>query len=199
MVQTAELYGIEYHRRIEIEETRQAERLAHWIKSEFTANPEQTLRVTDFGCSTGIYVRELRSVGIEAIGVDNSRAAIENAVCGHVREGDITGYCDCIGFAEIGLCLEVAEHIESEKADDMIRCLIRHTKKTIIFSAAQPGQGGVGHVNLQPKSFWIEKFERRGWVVDYIGTREFLMWLAGDQHMGWLMQNAMIMRPIRRA
>jgi hypothetical protein len=30
-------------------------------------------------------------------------------------------------------------------------------------SAAKPGQGGCGHFNEQPLSYWIERLEKRGY------------------------------------
>ena len=29
----------------------------------------------------------------------------------------------------------------------------------MVFTVAQPGQGGKGHINEQPLNYWIEKFE----------------------------------------
>jgi hypothetical protein len=34
----------------------------------------------------------------------------------------------------------------------------------VVFSAAQPGQGGLGHVNEQPTDYWIDLFEKEGQI-----------------------------------
>jgi hypothetical protein len=192
-----ELYTSDYHKKIEIEESPQAERLAQWITD--VCQLDQLAKVTDFGCSTGIYIRALRARGILASGVENSRAALDNKVCEHVEMGDITTHCEIRWACDGGLCIEVAEHIDPASSDDVIRCLVRHTRKWLIFSAAVPGQGGVGHINCQPKDYWIEKFEKRGWVVDHIKTLSLLKFMGAGYHLGWFIQNAMFLRPLRRS
>ena len=43
----------------------------------------------------------------------------------------------------------------------LVQFLVAHAP-LIVFSAAQPGQMGSGHINEQPKSYWIERFEAAG-------------------------------------
>jgi hypothetical protein len=190
----ADLYSLDYHRKIELEETPMAERLAQYIKNRF-----DPVHATDYGCSTGIYVRELIAQGIDAMGFDNSQAAIDHCVCPNIEQVDITD-SSAVGlrYADLGLCIEVAEHIPERNADDLMRFLLRHTKHWLIFSAAVPGQGGVGHVNCQPRDYWITKFEKRGWVVDLVETCAMVETMACGYHLGWFVNNAMVLRPIRR-
>jgi hypothetical protein len=62
---------------------------------------------------------------------------------------------------ELVICLEVAEHIPKHQAHNaLLSTLARSTKDVLLFSAAQPGQEGTGHVNLQPQSYWIEALEK---------------------------------------
>lgn len=69
---------------------------------------------------------------------------------------DLTGR----GF-DLVLCLEVAEHIPKTQAhNNLIATLAKSTGNHMIFSAAQPGQEGTGHINLQPFSYWIEVVEK---------------------------------------
>lgn len=193
------VYDLEYHRKIEAEEGPQAERLALHLKERFSDPDPLITRVTDFGCSTGVYVRELAHVGFQAIGIEYSEDAVKHAVCPFVEWGDITESYDGIGICELGLCIEVAEHIPEDRSDDLIRFLIRHTKRWLVFSAAIPGQGGVGHVNCQTKTYWISKFEKRGWIVDHVETDKMISYMKNGYHMGWMIQNAMVLRPIRRS
>ena len=187
-------YDATYHKKIELEETPQAERLGLYI-----ANVFKPARATDFGCSTGIYVRSLLANGVQAQGVESSPEAVANAVTPHVTLGDITSHCEIKWMCDLVLCIEVAEHIPGEKADDLIRCLVRHTRHWLVFSAAIPGQGGHGHINCQNKRYWIDKFERRGWIVDYVETASLLRSMAAGYVMGWFIQNAMVLRPVHRA
>ena len=34
-------------------------------------------------------------------------------------------------------------------------------------TAAKEGQGGTGHINCQPQSFWVKKFKERDWERDF--------------------------------
>lgn len=62
---------------------------------------------------------------------------------------------------DLCLCLEVAEHIKEEYADQLINYLCS-LSDTILFSAAIPYQGGLGHVNEQWQTYWAEKFYQHG-------------------------------------
>jgi hypothetical protein len=37
-------------------------------------------------------------------------------------------------------------------------------------TSAPVGQGGTNHVNCQPKEYWIEKMEKRGFIIDWVTT-----------------------------
>ena len=59
------------------------------------------------------------------------------------------------------MCLEVAEHIPKHQAHNaLLRTLAESTGSILIFSAAQPGQAGTGHVNLQSLNYWIEAIQK---------------------------------------
>jgi 2-polyprenyl-3-methyl-5-hydroxy-6-metoxy-1,4-benzoquinol methylase len=173
---------------IELEEAGQAERLAVWMRVEGARD------VLDVGCGPGTYVRALRREGIEAYGIDNDPRIegiewcwYENAVIARPRR-----QYDWV------ICLEVGEHISADRADALVRYCVGSARSGIIFSAALPGQGGIGHINCQPKSYWIMKFAARGWEVDMPTTARLLTYMAAGYHMGWFLQNAFILRAYDR-
>jgi hypothetical protein len=53
--------------------------------------------------------------------------------------------------------LEVGEHLPFWQASKLVK-ILTGTSQTVIFSAAQPGQGGPLHLNEQPPEYWIRKF-----------------------------------------
>ena len=57
---------------------------------------------------------------------------------------------------------EFVEHIHPKFIDNLLKTFSNHSDR-IALSAARPGQGGNGHFNEQPASYWIEKFERYGY------------------------------------
>ena len=60
---------------------------------------------------------------------------------------------------ELVICLEVAEHLPGSHAAEFIARLVE-LGSCILFSAAAPGQGGIGHLNEQPPAYWVELFGR---------------------------------------
>jgi len=62
---------------------------------------------------------------------------------------------------DLCLCLEVAEHLNQDRAEALVEMLCGLSDQ-VLFSAAIPFQGGVGHVNEQWQSWWGELFKRNG-------------------------------------
>ena len=60
-------------------------------------------------------------------------------------------------------------------------------------TAAPPGQGGTGHVNEQPQSYWIDRFRTEGMEYDEGRSREVA---TGFRREGvrstWLADNVMV-------
>jgi SAM-dependent methyltransferase len=145
------------------------------------------VRIIDVGCGPGIYVDALINQGHEVIGIDVDKN---------------TPYTRCDVFSDeflkydnfdLCLCLEVAEHLPERLADKFVKRLT-HTSNTILFSAAIPGQGGHGHINCQPKEYWISKFNENNFILDEPATEKFLNFMRCGYHLGWLTQNAMIFK-----
>jgi hypothetical protein len=65
--------------------------------------------------------------------------------------------------------IEVVEHIHPHFVDNLMRSFVNHADR-IVLSAAKPGQGGEGHFNEQPDSYWIALFERYGFKFDSTNT-----------------------------
>ena len=165
------------------EEAAPAERLAKWISS---AIPPGT--VLDIGCGPGTYVDALRTFGIRALGID-----IDSRVVGkeHLKYQSLFDLTDT-DQADIVICLEVAEHIDESAADLVAYQVARCVKKTLIWSAAQPGQGGIGHINCQPKEYWEEKLAAQGLIRDIELETRMLEFIVQGPHMGWFRNNVML-------
>jgi hypothetical protein len=90
--------------------------------------------------------------------------------------------------------LEVAEHIEA-KMDLAIAAGIAGAIKpggTLIWSAAQPCQGGTGHINCQPKDYWHQRLSACGLRRDEATEAQLVTYAKSGYHMGWFAQNAMV-------
>jgi glycosyltransferase involved in cell wall biosynthesis/SAM-dependent methyltransferase len=177
--------------RITVEELPQAKRIAQYFRDR--PGVDGTTRFLDVGCGPGIYVTEMRALGVTAFGVDNDERLPDGRWFEKVDVTSSRGEAT-FSFADIVLSLEVGEHIPGEKADDYINYLSRTGASVVYFSAARPGQGGIGHVNLQPKSYWVEKFHKVGFYVDVDETDAWISFMRSGDHMGWLVQNGMVLQ-----
>jgi hypothetical protein len=72
---------------------------------------------------------------------------------------------DLQGTFDLVMCLEVAEHIPKHQAHNaLLATLAKSTGGLLVFSAAQPGQPGTGHVNPQPQHYWVEAIQKYPYI-----------------------------------
>ena len=125
------------------------------------------LSVIDFGCSFGNILAPYEERGVEILGLEGSKVAKEYLKI--KRENfllfDLRHPYRGTKKYDLCLCLEVAEHINEKYSDILVESIVL-SGRTIIFSAATPGQGGTGHVNEKPHMWWINKFERYAFKLD---------------------------------
>lgn len=121
----------------------------------------------DIGCGIGLQTRRLMELGWKIAGADDAPAAVE------MREPDVeVDAFDLTKLVQLDthvvndtvICTETAEHIPAEHADTIVDNITKLARRFIVWSAAAPGQEWEGHINLQPPSYWLEKFAARGWV-----------------------------------
>jgi SAM-dependent methyltransferase len=123
------------------------------------------LSVIDVGCGTGAWAHTAQQHHRIAVGVDHHvpvelRRPITYVDC------DLSNGYPCTGF-DLAICLEVAEHLPAETAPALVNGLAR--ARIILFSAATPGQPGVGHVNCQPHEYWHDQFLTYGFQWEHHG------------------------------
>lgn len=177
-----ELREINYAQ-IEREEGPFAKRLATWIAD--TLQPQTAL---DIGCGPGIYVSAMREHGIAATGIDIDSRVKDKP---HLR---CESLFDIQDSSEVVICLEVAEHIDEKYANSVAASIAQSVKKdgVLIWSAAQPGQGGTGHINCQSKDYWLERLSSYGLKRNKILEGQLIDYILSGYHMGWFPRNAMV-------
>lgn len=164
---------------LQAEEKPFADRLALWIRTEL--NPASVL---DIGCGPGHFVESLRSCGIEATGID-SDARVDNKP--YLKQKSLFDLTD--EKADVVLCLEVAEHIPQDLEDDVVAKVTSTVGKTLIWTAAGPGQGGVGHINCKNKQEWADKITAVGLSRNFEKETALIQYAREGIHMGWFINN----------
>lgn len=169
---------------MQAEEKPFADRLALFIKSELDPSS-----VIDVGCGPGHFVESLRGLGLNAYGID---------VDERVRGKDYLEYKSLLDMtdevADVVLCLEVAEHIEETKSQEVVDKVVNATKEILIWTAAQTGQGGIGHINCQPLDYWKQKFIDAGMTHDIELQNRLKDFARQGYHMGWFVNNLLCFR-----
>lgn len=167
---------------IEREEKCSMERVAEWIKGNVKAGD-----VLDVGCGPGTLVRALREKGMTAFGIDKDERVSGKQF---LISDDILSL-NGRHVAELVLCIEVAEHVDPQCADELVRQVVGCVRNggRLFWSAAVPGQGGVSHVNCQPKEYWRKKLEAAGLRSDEDTRSKLVKHCKEGEHMGWFVNN----------
>jgi len=172
---------------------RGAPKVADAVLREFPA----ARSLADVGCGTGGFAAEFQRRGLRVFGCEYSARSRRGAQRKQVEvlPFDLSGDCPPLPGRpyDLIMTLEVAEHIPAAFADAFVDYLCA-TGDLLVFTAAPPGQGGHGHINLQPKAYWIGKFKRAGFHVDDAATQRVAQHLRELQAFSYLYNNLLILR-----
>jgi SAM-dependent methyltransferase len=147
--------------------------------------------VVDLGCGTGAWLAIAGNLGAgKILGIDGDWVPSESLLippeCFQGR--DLAQPLGLEQRFDLAMCLEVAEHLDASQADGLIENLCA-LADVVLFSAAIPGQGGMGHLNEQWPPYWQKRFAQHGFkLVDCLRSR---LW-ADEAIEPWYAQNAML-------
>ena len=152
-----------------------------------SVNPSSVL---DVGCGAGKSLDWFLEKGVEVVGLEGSDIGIKHAKNPqYISKMNLNEPVDLKRRFDLVWCFEVAEHIHPDFTDVFTRTLITHSD-CIVMSAAHPGQGGVGHFNEQPRSYWVDHFNRLGYQHDDAGRAEII------KNWDWYPENIFLFRKI---
>ena len=175
--------GIINYTHLQYEELPFAKRLAQWITDNLA--PEKVL---DIGCGPGTYVDCFQELGVNAIGYDSDARVDGSAhlICKSLFELQET--------ADVVLCMEVAEHIDGSNNQQIVEVMANALEPggILIWTAAKPGQGGVGHINCQTKEYWAELFASQPLERCSDIENQLIDAMKAGYHMGWFVQNLLV-------
>lgn len=120
--------------------------------------------VIDVGCGNGDLVRGFIDRKLISFGIEGTENVFNAPMTGNIIVRDLRKENILSDFRQFDLviCFEVAEHIELEYTDIFMDNLCSLSGR-ILFSAANPGQGGIHHHNCQPKEYWAAKLSLKGY------------------------------------
>ncbi len=153
----------------------------------------------DVGCGQGLLLEPLLHLHDKDVhGVELSDSALPFL---HASLRDRVRFVDASTLHSAGTkydvvsCIEVAEHLPSQRADELIAYLTQSSRRAVYFTAAIPRQPGHGHINCQPSFYWIDLFDRNGFSLDVERTRGLRERIVAMKPCYWIPQNSLIFTP----
>lgn len=184
------LYNRQFYEMLRLDVERSVKPILNALKKSYHGKIRSAV---DLGCGMGAWLRGVREIfdenaelhGYDGDYVKNDILVIskEEFTSWDLRKKVVEGK-----KYDIAISLEVAEHLPEYCADVFVDSLIG-LSDLILFSAAIPNQGGVGHINEQPLHYWIKKFNKKGYMFyDVIRPK---VWNNTDVSF-WYKQNVVV-------
>lgn len=154
-------YGMEFFAALDESSRRSADAVIPLLLELFS--PQSVL---DVGGGSGQWAAACISQGVsDVLTVDGPWVPPSARVIPGDRflEHDLTLPLSLDRTFDLALCLEAAEHLPASAAPHLVRALTE-AAPVVVFSAALPGQGGEGHINEQPPSYWARLFAAQNYA-----------------------------------
>jgi SAM-dependent methyltransferase len=120
--------------------------------------------VVDVGCLFGAWAAAAGELGVaDVTGVDGTYVDRSKLLLDRFEAHDLTVQFRLDREFDLALCLEVAHYLPRQRAASFVADLCA-LSPLVLFSAAIPHQGGLGHVNEQWPAYWAEHFVKRGYT-----------------------------------
>lgn len=126
--------------------------------------------VVDVGCGSGAWLSVFKNkYNCNILGIDGEYVNINNTLLSdnEFLPHNLEKKIDIIQINhdkfDLAISLEVAEHLSPSRAEGFVEDLTK-LSDAILFSAAIPLQGGVNHINERPITYWVDLFQKKGFV-----------------------------------
>ena len=147
--------------------------------------------VVDIGCGVGTWLSVAKEMGattllgIDGPWVDPALMQIDRS---ELLIQDLQQPIRLNRRFDLALSLEVAEHVPALRAKSFVSDLCEASDQ-IVFGAAVPDQGGVGHLNEQWQSYWAALFAEHDFCpIDCVRAR---IW-SNSEIPWWYKQNTLL-------
>jgi 2-polyprenyl-3-methyl-5-hydroxy-6-metoxy-1,4-benzoquinol methylase len=149
--------------------------------------------VIDVGCGTGALLDAFKRLNCEVHGLEYSEAG--RAYCKKrgiaVRKFNIEKDSLDDEQYDLAVSFEVAEHLPASMANRYVGLLCK-LSPLVVMSAATRGQGGLDHINEQPHSYWIRKFDANRYSFDQDTSGKFSRTWKESGAKYWYYDNVMV-------
>lgn len=123
--------------------------------------------VLDIGCGIGQYLSYFKYTSAnEIIGIDGISEKATLLEPFEFISQNLEYNFDLKRTFDLVICLETLEHLDEKVALGILENISKHAKKYILFSAGEPNQPGLNHINCQSIEYWLDKWGNLGWQVD---------------------------------
>ena len=147
--------------------------------------------VLDIGCGIGSYLLYFVHHQVrEVFGIDGIEPSVNLLPADRYLQHDLSQPFHLGQQFDLVLCVEVVEHLAPDDADRLLEVVAEHAKERILFSAAEPGQPGKGHINCRPIGEWLEAWRQLGWQCDVLASLSF----RALSTFHWLRRNPVVLR-----
>lgn len=149
--------------------------------------------VVDIGCGTGALLTAFRALGCETRGFEYAEAGLD--YCRRrglsVQKFNIEKDDPPDESFDTAVSFEVAEHLAPWCTDRYVKLLCT-LSRSVVMSAATPGQDGLDHINEQPHSYWVDKLVKNGYYFDTLVSRRFAAEWKKAGIAAWYSDNVMV-------
>jgi SAM-dependent methyltransferase len=155
-------------------------------------------KVLDVGSGSGVFSAEFNKRGVSAVAIEHShygrKLAIKQGVNCYPFDLNLEPPADLDGEFDLIYCFEIAEHLPPSTGRNLIKFLTSFNK-IVLFTAAHPGQGGIGHINEQPKEYWISLFQEFKYKFNEHETNSLKEKFYQANCSFWFPKNIIVLQP----
>jgi SAM-dependent methyltransferase len=144
-------------------------------------------KVVDVGAGVGAWSHAAVDLGKDVVSIDGEWVRDLKKPCSTLKYvfKNLNEEVVADNYFDLVVCVEVAEHLMPDRSVGFVSDLCK-LAPVIIFGAALPRQGGSGHINCRPHSYWVDLFDKNDYVAFDAFRPKF--WYCGDVGP-WYAQN----------